>query len=200
MAIADILWACPGCHALGSVRQASRGTERCSRCGASFRRGEGASIAAELPGGERVSRSAAELMDRLPLEASPDDNGVIATARASVRRVDGYEPVRRGAGFLNRIERLGPASEVTITLYADRIRMDPGQGEVLESPLLEVAALGSSSGTLQLRLRRIGLLAIRFHDASIRWWEEQLRLQLRNAYAQAGRGHIVEFQPQIIAL
>ena len=199
MAIADILWSCPGCHAFGSIQPARRGAERCTGCGATFHRGPGATIVAEFPGGHRISRSAAEWMDRLPLEMSPSESGVIAEARASVRRVIGFDAVHRGAEFLNRIERLGPATDVTITLYTDRIRIAPGQGEPLESALQDVAALGSSSGTLQLRLRGTGLLAIRFHNASIRWWEEQLRLRLRNAYARAGRGQIVEFQPQIVA-
>ena len=199
MAIADILWACPACGKFGSIRPADHGTERCS-CGAEFSRGPNSVISAAFPDGRKETRHAAEWMDSLPLERPRGAAGELARARASVRSVAGYQVLRRGSDLLNRIEQMGPPSDVTMVLYDDRLEIVPEAGDPAIHPLETIVALGSSSGNLQLRFRETGLLSVRFQDASIRWWEEQLRVCLRRLYARADGAEIVEFQPRIVAL
>lgn len=203
MAIRDLLWACPLCGTEGGLRPAGK-REVCRGCGATFRRGRGASIVAEGSDGTRHVRSGAEWADRLPrieeyverLEPQGPD-GALLRSRARARTATGESVIRFGSIYMNRIERFGPPKEGVLELHGDRVRFTPDAGEAEEWTFDEITAVQPSSSTLQIKARRRPVVSFRFPEDSARFWEEVLCTALRRHYRAAGRGEIIEFQPRI---
>lgn len=199
MAIRDLLWACPACGAEAALRGARWGREVCARCNARLRRVSHARIEVKTPDGQRRTATAAEWLEQLPpIQLDPPRPGhPIRRASVLLQRRTGREPIRRGHEFLNSIDVFAAAEKGTLALHHDRLEFDGPRGP--ESwPLERLGALGSSSKSLQLRLRDGAVFAVRFPEASVRFWEELLREALRARYAATGRGEIVEFQPRIV--
>jgi hypothetical protein len=194
VAISDLLWACPECGKVGGV-----GAGGGCRCGASFRRGRGASIEATLPDGRVVVLQPDEWVDRLPdpatlLERAP----TIRQARVTAREATGSAPLRSGGRYLNQVEQYGPKIQATLSLRPDRVEYHPEGEDPRVWPLEELTAVQTSSSTLQLRARHQPLLSVRFLDDSLFLWESLLHAALRDFYRRTGRGEIAEFQPRIV--
>lgn len=205
MAIRDLLWACPLCGAEGGIRPVGK-REACRACGARFRRGRGSNIVAEAANGTSRTLPAAEWADMLPpieefaarLEPSGAD-GALYRTRVRARTATGESVIRLDSVYLNRIEQFGPPREGVLALLADRLRLDPDDGEAEEWAFDELTAVQPSSSTLQIKARRRPVVSFRFPEDSARFWEEILCATLRRYYREAGRGEIVEFQPRIVA-
>lgn len=203
MAIRDLLWACPLCGAEESLRPHDGG-EACRPCGATFRRGRGAEIAAVPPGGGApIVRHAAEWVRTLPpvrLPGEGEEGGgetLYRRARVEARFATGYTPVRRGRLFLGRVERFGPARAGTLELTSHALAFAPEGGAPCRWPLEEIRAVQPSSGVLQIRPRGEPVVTFRFVEGSVRLWQELIEAALRRFYRRTGRGEIVEFQPRI---
>lgn len=212
MPLRHLLYRCPGCGADPTTGEADR--VRCPSCGTTYERvpaaaGE-ANIAEGRTGEGRRRRSAPELVDALrerggPVTPATDDGGGLRwEARAVARRAVEETPVRHGAGLLGFAERFGPPVEGRLLLTGEAVRFEGRSGEG-GSPsaswrweLQELGSLQTSSKAVQLRPPSGGVVSFRFPDDSPRRWETLLEHALREAYREAGRGEIVEFQPRIV--
>lgn len=199
MGVAELLWACPECGAIGGV-----GADGACGCGVAFSRGEGASIEARSPAGVSVTRSPAEWLDRLPDPATLLKRGAgepgspIHQARVVAREATESAQVRRRGRYLNTIERYGPEVEGALEVYSDCLRYRPNGAQSREWPLEALTAVQTSSRTLQLKVRGQPLVSFRFADDSVFFWELLLHAALRAFYRHSGRGEIAEFQPRIV--
>jgi len=202
VAIRDLLWACPYCRAEDALRPDGR-DEACTRCGARFRRADGAEIEATPASGPPVRRHAAEWAAELPPIRLPDegqggpDEPEYRRSRAVARFVARFEPVRAGGRYLGRVERFGPRLEGTLVLTGRALTFMPADGQPHHWPLDAIAAVQPSSGSLQIRVRGGPVVLFRFAETSVRLWEETIQAALRRLYRSTGRGEIVEFQPRI---
>ena len=197
MAIRDLLWACPVCGTFAAIRAAERRTERCNRCGTTYRRARGASIEVRERGGEAQTYQPATLVDRLPpVSEMPLPNGRLGPAHARVRVARTTTPVRDKEDFLGRVEVFGAAMNATATLD-DRTLAAGIPESPLVWPLETITAVQPSSSTLQINSRAHPLVSFRFIDQSVRLWEEALQERLRRIHRDAGRGRIVQFHPHI---
>lgn len=197
MPVRDLLWACPACRSFGSIHEAPRRTERCAACGATFRRGKGASIEIRRTDGSLETATPAQLEDRLPpVRDMPTSDGRIGPAPALVRLATSTRPIHDGPEFLGRVELFGAPGRATVTL--DRATLAIGLPEKpLVWPLERITAVQPSSSTLQINSRIHPLASIRFLEHSVRLWEEALHERIRRVHAVAGRGPILEFHPRI---
>ncbi|MBI4545502.1 MAG: hypothetical protein HY703_09925, partial [Gemmatimonadetes bacterium] len=123
---------------------------------------------------------------------------VEVTTAVEARFQLGAAPIRPGRVFYGHIERLGPPRRGRLTLRAGEVMFQPLEGEERRWPLDALTALQSSSGTLQIKPRREGVVSFRFPDSSVRLWEEVLRASIRRFYRSAGKGEVLEFQPRIV--
>lgn len=196
MPIRDLLWACPECRTFASIHDAGRGSERCSGCGATYRRGPGASILVATDDGTRT-HSPAELVDRLPpVSTIPLMNGRLGPVAALVRIARTTTPIRDGDDFLGKVEIFGPDTSATVTL--DHQTLAAGIPErPLVWPLETITSVQPSSSTLQINSRSHPLVSFRFINQSVRLWEEALHERIRHVHAAAGRGKISRFHPRI---
>jgi len=201
MAIKDLLWACPVCHQLESI--AADG--RCRSCGAAFTRGRGARIrgltsagAMELEPGEWLARLPWPDLDG---EGREVPGGMPPSIRqaASVRMAIGDLPLRRGNDLLGFVERFGPPASGQLTLESEAVAFVPdtvGPGaNGWRWALSDVTAISPASSAIQLKARGAPAASIRWPDGSLRLWEQRLQYCVRQAYARAGKGDVVEFQP-----
>lgn len=198
MAIRHLLWACPECGTEDALREESTG-ERCTACGTCYRRGRGATIEAERAGGERVRRSAAEWLDRLP-EARPPGRGRRYTERVEARFARGQKAVRKRGAVLGFRARFGPTRPGTLSLTPEAIRFQCDDHVAdREWALDALTAVQSSSDTLHFKARGEPVAEILALEGSVRLWTERIKAALRALYQRTGRGEIVEFQPRIVA-
>lgn len=161
-----------------------------------------------------------------PLPAATREDGSIAYAAAAVlrRRVDEAAVLYGGevTGFAERMGE-GRAGVVAVTDRELRFAAEvsgarrgpdgtaagarsgggdgaaaPGaDGEIRRWPLLDISALQTSSGALQLSLKPDELVELRFVTDSPWRWELLVEHLLREAWRGEGRGEIVEFRPRI---
>ena len=75
---------------------------------------------------------------------------------------------------------------------------DSGGSEEVTWLFLDIRAVQTSSSSLQFSPASGGLVEFRFESDSPFRWEHLLHRGLRRAYAAAGLGTIVEFQPRIV--
>ncbi len=199
MAIRDLLWACPECGRVGGV-----GLDDVCVCGASFKRGAGASIVAASPDGRTVSRSPAEWLALLPEPAtllpaeSDGSDEPVRSARVIAREALGYSVVRWRREYLNRVERYGAPHHATLTLRAQSLDYHPDGGTPQAWLLDDMTAIQASSSALQVKVQNNPLVSCRFTDDSVFLWEMLLRAALRTRYRRTGQGEIAEFQPRIV--
>ncbi|HEY0810741.1 MAG TPA: hypothetical protein VGD49_11300 [Longimicrobiales bacterium] len=186
--IRDLLWGCVVCHELESLRLLDR-IETCMKCGAKYRRAEGAQISVTAQGRGVETRTAAEWTSQLP-PITPT-----GSAECLVRRAEADVPVRAYGEYLGRIEKFGEFHFGQLVLTEQHICFDAREPErSFEWPLGELTGVQLSSTALQVKARRRPVVAIKFVNSSSRLWEERLQLALRKFYT--GRD-IVEFQPRI---
>lgn len=202
MAVRDLLWACPLCHARGALRPAGKRADACDACGTRFERADGARIRATRPDGRVDVRSPQQWSEALGLPErsalAPNDAGEILRARASRRAAHDQATIRaRGGEVLGFREIYGDAVKGALVLTPQELRFEPDAGTAERWPLGEIRALSASSSTLQIRVADGAVVAIRFEASSLRLWEEHVSLALREFYRAAGKGEIREFQPRI---
>lgn len=132
-------------------------------------------------------------------------------ARVVLRRVEEEVALPFDGEVLGFVERYGEERAGCLTLRADALVFDldhptgtegTGEGGDLSSwswPLLELRAVGASSSSVQFMPSGGPAVELRFPDESPRRWEESLKRAVDLAWREAGRGHVVEFQPRIVA-
>jgi hypothetical protein len=195
MAIHDLLWACPDCHAYASIRTDGR-EEVCTRCNSRFRRGSNSSIMAIRPDGSREARTAVEWEARLPPIDAPNTDGTLGPDSATIRIGQSKRPVLEGKRLLGFAERFGPKTPATLRLDPGTLEVDVAGSQGFQWALEELTAVQPSSSALQLNTRTT-LLSVRFENASVRRWEAVLCRFLRERARELGRGDVAEFQPRI---
>jgi hypothetical protein len=107
------------------------------------------------------------------------------------------KPIYSFGSYMGRYERMGPPKLGVLELAGERLRFVADEGNGFDWGLLDLSAIQMSSSTLQLKARRQPVATIRFVRSSARLWEERLQAAVREAYARAGLGDVVEFQPRI---
>ena len=191
LVIKDLLWACVVCGAEEGVGASRRGAERCAACGAEYSRGTGAEIVVKEQGRDPVARSAGEWITSLPpIEPA-------GSSRAQVRVAVEDKPIYSFGSYMGRYELMGPPKAGVLELDGNRLRFIADEDIGFDWALLELSAIQMSSSTLQLKAKRQPVVTIRFKRSSAKLWEERLQAAVRDAYARAGLGDIVEFQPRI---
>jgi hypothetical protein len=186
--IRDLLWGCVVCHELESLRLLDR-VETCMKCGAKYRRADGAQISVEVKGRGLETRTAAEWTSQLPRVT------LIGTAEVLVRRAESDMVVRAYGEYLGRIEKFGEFHFGELTLSEQSLKFTArDQKGSFDFSLGELTAVQPSSTALQIKARREPVVAIKFVNSSSRLWEERLQMALRKYYR--GRD-IIDFQPRI---
>ncbi|MEX0890661.1 MAG: hypothetical protein WEB88_00730 [Gemmatimonadota bacterium] len=201
MAIGDLLWACPLCQAPQSIHQQSDG-ERCTSCGARWRRGPAGTIVAEpsagaaegAPSGVAESAPPAAWLDRLPVL----EPGFPVEAAVELRRGLAPEPVRLRGELVGWVERLADPVAGTLRLDADRLHFRAHHGGTESWVLEDVTGFQISSRTLQIKVRGREVMALAFPGGSARYWELVLSAALRSHWRACERGAIREFQPCVV--
>lgn len=202
MPISDLFWGCPAC---GQGHGLTGDPPVCRACQTRFLPGPNATIRAVTPDGTQTTRSAPDWLNGLPDPASFLANDPVRTARVSIRTAVDEKKIFGAGGYLNRVEVVGEEVQGMLRLEHDRLLVtrDAG-GEEQESeedpevwPLDTITAVQTSSRSLQLKRRDRPLVAFRFHQDAVFFWERLLRAALRDFYGRTGRGEIREFQPRI---
>ena len=197
MAIRDLLYACVECGREAGIKKAQDG-ERCERCNTRYTRVKGARIRVERAEGQAEEKHAAEWLDlleqRLPIEPPAPDR----RERVILKVAQGDKPHFHRGIFLGNIEQFGLPIEGWFSLTGEDIRFEPDHGPTQTWPLRELTAVQPSSTSLQLKLRKGPVLALRFPEASSLLWEERVRNAVQALYTDTGRGRIDEYQPRIV--
>ena len=163
--------------------------ETCEKCGARYRRSEGASIAVEVQGRGVETRSAAEWSLQLP-PVKPT-----GSAECLLRIAESDMPVTGYGEYLGRVEKFGKFRFGTVTLTDKALEFDARDDDFkFICELGEITAIQPSSTALQIKARKQPVVSIKFVNSSSRLWEERLQLALRQYYS--GR-NIIEFQPRV---
>lgn len=221
MPLLYLLYRCPRC---GNDAMEGGGDEaRCPACGTEYARGgEGGRLRVrEKEGSEwsvashRLAAAVDAWNDRATDGIVGDGRGagVIRAASVEVRRARTEAPVAFKGEVLGFVEQLGPPSEGVLELSSlglvlrSVLESEGSEGGSVEGrggdadgvwPLLDLRAIQTSSSSLQISPSTGGIVQFRFRGDSPRRWEDLLRRALREAYRQAGRGEILEFQPRIV--
>ena len=198
MAIRDIFWACPLCRETASLRRNGR-RERCGACGATFERGDGATIVARHED-RFYARSVAAWLRGLgePEIAQPATGGVVLGPERVIVRVASEEKQFRIAGeLLGWIEVFGPKIAGELVLSTDDLHFTPanaGSGG-FAWPLQTITVVQPSSSSLQVAVGKT-VASIAFPNSSLRLWSRAVTTTLRRCFAAQGLD-IIEFQPRI---
>lgn len=186
--IRDLLWGCVVCGAMESIREVDR-RETCVKCGARYRRSEGAQISVEVDGQGIETRSAAEWSLQLPAVTPTGTAECLVRVAESDIRVGGY------GEYLGRVERFGnfKFGQVELTERVLAFHARDGEGS-FEYPLADLTAVQPSSTSLQIKARGQPVASFKFVNSSSRLWEERIQLALRQHYSHR---EIIEFQPRI---
>ena len=203
MALKDVLWACPACHAIESIAPDGR----CQACDARLRRGRGALIVLNRAGAAPEERSVADWLAQLPwpdldAEGLSLPGGITPPFEAAVlvRTETHRKPLRLAGDYIGTIEVFGEREPGTLTLDLASIAFTPDPATVGWCwPLADLAAIQPASSTIQLKVRGGPVASLRFRTGSVRLWEQRLKFCTRHAWNAAGRGRILEFQPRIRA-
>jgi hypothetical protein len=196
MALRDLMWGCPLCGREGRLRSRLR-TTHCEACGATFRRGEGATIVGRPAGGVEEVGSAAAWLDRTPAAAPPAPDHSLGPERAFLRLAEAPIAVRPHGDFVGWGERFGPKRHGLASLTPTDLVFRQGDGTTHRWPLDRITAVQPTGNSLQVKVRDQPVAYFRFFESSVRRWEHWIHHRLRHLHRQAGRGEIVEFQPRI---
>lgn len=132
--------------------------------------------------------------------ATREDGTVACSARALVSWRISEEAVWHRGALLGFAETMGPAGEGRIEVDAETVAVDDGRPASGRWAHLDLRAVQAASSSLQLSLPGDGLVELRFPGDSPRRWETLMHRLIADAWARAGRGRVVEFQPRIVAL
>ena len=159
------------------------------KCGAKYRRTDGAQISVEVQGRGLETRTAAEWTSQLPPVTAT------GTAEVLVRAAQSDIVVRSYGEYLGRVEKFGQFhfGELTLNEQSLKFASRDEQGS-FDFLLGELTGVQPSSTALQIKARRQPVVAIKFVNSSSRLWEERLQVALRKYYR--GRD-IIDFQPRI---
>lgn len=197
MAVRDVLWACPFCRTVDSIRP-SGGSEECSACGATFEPGPRASIVAAGSDGESQTRTVEDWETDLP-DLDEAAAALPPPSRATLRRATPPRAVYGDGGLLGWAESFGPKTQVTVELGATDLSIRPDEGPEERWPLDSIVAVQPSSSSVQLRWRGGELISLAFPESSVRLWEIRFQAAVRVCYRIAGKGDIFQFHPMIRA-
>ena len=213
MALVDLFYRCPGC---GHDPMEGEGDEvRCGSCGVRIARRRGR-LWMTAPGeGAAAAISARELCRRIdalggPMTRATAPDGTLEySARAMVSWRIAEDAVRHRGVLRGYSESMGPAVEGSITVDRDTVSVDGGGSDTVSVDgdrsgagrwrHLDIGAVQAASSSLQLSLPGDRLVQFRFLGDSPRRWETLMRRLIADAWARAGRGRVVEFQPRIVA-
>ena len=195
MPVRDVVWACARCRGRDRLRTV-KGTVRCDACGATFRRGKGATIVETIPDGSERIRSAAQLLDELAA-LDPDALGPPPPARALLAEAAPPRPIRSGSQLLGWGERFADQRAGELRLEDDQLVFTGDDGSVTRVPLLDLTSLQPSSRSLQIKPAHRPVLSISLRDASVYDWEQRIQAALRRLYLDRGLD-IAEFQPRVV--
>ena len=131
--------------------------------------------------------------------ATRDDGTVRYSARAEISWRSSEEPVWHRGELLGFAETMGPPAPGTVSVDREGVSVDEAGGGSGRWRLLDIRAVQAASRSLQLSLPGDRLVQFRFPGDSPRRWEILLRRLISDAYEDAGRGRVVEFQPRIVA-
>jgi hypothetical protein len=196
MAVRDLLWGCPLCRTPAAFRGGWRG-EACTSCGATFRRGAGATIVARR-GAETLVRPAGEWVRLLgqPATPAPDASGrVLGPDRVRVKTTNGQRPFYYGSGFMGWVETYGSATRGTLELRADGLHFLATSGESVHWAFGTLTGIQPASSSLQLGFRD-HMTAVKFLEGSVRLWTRALSDLLHAHYAGLGL-RVTQLQPHV---
>jgi hypothetical protein len=206
MSLATLLYRCPLC---GHDPVEGRGDEAsCPGCGRGFRRGDaGGTLRIVEADGTVRTVPAGQLTRAIEAKggarsAASGEGGRLSRSAAALRsRSIAEVPLFRRGELVGFWERKGAGERGRVSLEHDRLSFTKEGAAEAEAgdrwELLEIRALQSSSSLIQISCGG-ELVQFRFERDSPRRWEDLLRLALQEAWAAAGRGTIVEFQPRIV--
>ncbi len=194
MPIRHLLYACVECGREGGIQPTKDG-EVCDRCATRYTRAEGSMIRCERPGRETEVKHPADWLNYLHTHS--EKGATRRPAPVTLRIAPRQKPYRHSDVLLGFIEEFDPPEDGTIELGEDSINFKSAAGE-RRWPLDELTAVQPTSGTLNLKLRKGPLVAIRFRDGSPLLWEERVKAAIQKRFSASGRGEIAEFQPRIV--
>lgn len=185
MPIRYFVWCCVACGQQDALRPADK-AERCSACGALYRRGRGATI--EVTAGNETNTYRAETLAKmLP------NPGRTGSVRCSVSDWVADKRMYALGRYVGLIDRYGPARDGLLELGETRIKFSPDQGSGFDYALEEITAIQPGSHALQIKARR-GLHSLVFKDSSAYAWERRLCNAIRHVY---GAAEVAEFLPRV---
>lgn len=185
---------------------------RCLSCAAIYARGGEGGMIRIRDGSGAVSERPSTGLSRLiqpPKGARSDGGGLQLPRRAAVevRIADGENPVWFRGELVGFVEDLGEGREGLLELTEEALLLWGPEakpaGWGAEAPmarwdLLEISAIQTSSGSVQISPVSGGLVHFGFATDSPFRWDHLLQEAVKEAYRREGRGEIVEFQPRII--
>ncbi len=183
----------------------------CISCGVRIERSGGRLLMGD-GGKNRVEEvDAAELCRRIdahggPITRATKEDGTLAyAARALVSWRRSEEAVRYRGALRGFSETMGPTAPGTISVDAETVAVEAETAPAAERRrtssrwrLVDLRAVQAASSSLQLSLPGDRLVQLRFLDDSSRRWETLMRQLIADAWARAGKGRVVEFQPRIV--
>ena len=200
MALIDLLYRCPVCGR--DPTEVKSDQVFCPDCGSSFE--------AAPPTGETRIRvrhprgtldiQAGVLTRRIQrfggAETRASRDGILrARARVRLRLITGEAPFRFRDRLMGFIERIGPPMRGELHLDGDIL--DFQGDEARQWHLDDIAALQTTSSSVQLSFVDDSVVIFRLEDESVRRWEDLLRKALSQHWWEQGRGEIREFQPRL---
>lgn len=165
------------------------------------------------PSGALSERSAWTLRKMVDVQEQARSGGKAGRAlkRAEVvfRSSDEERPVRFNGELVGFVEHLGRAREGILELAEEALLLwrpesvpgaEPTNEPFARWDLLEIGAIQTSSGSVQIAVRSGRLVHFSFAEDSPYRWEGLLQEALREAFRREGRGEISEFQPRVVTV
>jgi hypothetical protein len=135
-------------------------------------------------------------LDRVRADGKPDRPAALGPEPVELRLASRRVAIRRKGRLLGWRDELGPPRSGTLRLDNGILRFE-GEGGPVDWRLEAITAIQPTSASLQIKAKGETVASIRFPSASVRLWEDVLHSRIRQAWREAGRGEIVEFQPRI---
>lgn len=179
---------------------------RCPGCGIRIERTKGRIVMVRPKNDIQYDISVTEICRKIYQHGGPmtratrDDGSLAYSAEALVSWRESEEAVWHRGALLGFSETMGPALPGRISVRADTVQVEDGRPASGRWAHVDLRAVQAASSSLQLSLPGDGLVQLRFPNDSPRRWETLMHGVIADAWARAGRGRVVEFQPRIVAL
>jgi hypothetical protein len=133
--------------------------------------------------------------------AETDPPGAPLRTPVRAREIPPETPLWAGGELLGFVERPGRGRRGTLTAERDALIFAPdGAGAPSRWPLLALRSLQVASKSLQIKPSRYHpFMNFQLLDASPLRWARLLQGRIAQAWAGAGWGDIVEFQPRMVS-